>query len=72
MKAESGPVTKTYTEETTAEDFLFVMQGDTHEEKLDSLIRNVPAKRIMLAIALGRCPPEQVVPLTGFDEIQFL
>ena len=53
MKAESGPVTKTYTEETTAEEFKFVMQGETHEEKLNSLVRNVPAKRIMLAIALG-------------------
>ena len=53
VKAESGPVTKTYTEETTAEEFKFVMQGETHEEKLDSLVRNVPAKRIMLAIALG-------------------
>ena len=53
VKAESGPVTKTYTEETTTEEFKFVMQGETHEEKLDSLIRNVPAKRIMLAIALG-------------------
>ena len=53
VKAESGPVKKTCTEETTAEEFKFVMQGETHEEKLDSLIRNVPAKRIMLAIALG-------------------
>ena len=53
VKAESGPVTKTYTEETTTEEYKFVMQGETHEEKLDSLVRNVPAKRIMLAIALG-------------------
>ena len=53
VKAESGPVTKTYTEETTAEEYKFVMQGETHEDKLDSLVRNVPAKRIMLAIALG-------------------
>ena len=51
VKAESGPVMKTYTEETTTEEFKFVMQGETHEEKLDSLVRNVPAKRIMLAIA---------------------
>ena len=53
VKAESGPVMKTYTEETTAEGYKFVMQGETHEEKLHSLVRNVPAKRIMLAIALG-------------------
>ena len=53
VKAESGPVMKTYTGETTTEEFKFVMQGETHEEKLDSLVRNVPAKRIMLAIALG-------------------
>ena len=29
------------------------MQGETHEEKLDSLTKNIPAKRIMLAVALG-------------------
>ena len=44
---------KTYTEETTSDKFKFVEQGETHEEKLDSLTRNVPAKRIMLAVALG-------------------
>ena len=53
VKAESGSVTKTYTEETTPEEFKFVMQGETHEEKLDSLTKNIPVKRIMLAVALG-------------------
>ena len=53
VKAESGPVMKTYTEETTPEEFKFVVQGETHEEKLDSLTKNVPAKRIMLVVALG-------------------
>ena len=53
VKAESGQVTKTYTEETTPEEFKFVVQGETHEEKLDSLTKKVPAKRIMLAVALG-------------------
>ena len=52
VKAESGPVKKTYTEETTSDEFKFVMQGETHE-KLDSLTRNAPANRIMLAVALG-------------------
>ena len=53
VKAESGLVMKTYTEETTPEEFKFVMQGEMHEEKLDSLTKNVLAKRIMLAVALG-------------------
>ena len=53
VKAESGPVTKTYTEETTSEECKLMVQGETHEERLESLTKNVPAKRIMLAIALG-------------------
>ena len=53
VKAESGPVTKTYTEETTSEECKLVVQGETHEETLESLTKNVPAKRIMLAVALG-------------------
>ena len=53
VKAESGPVTKTYTEETTSEECKLVVQGGTHEERLESLTKNVPAKRIMLAVALG-------------------
>ena len=53
VKAESGPVTKTYTEETTSEECKLVVQGETHEERLESLTKNVPAKRIMLAVALG-------------------
>ena len=53
VKAESGPVTKTYTEEATSEECKLVVQGETHEERLESLTKNVPAKRIMLAIALG-------------------
>ena len=53
VKAESGPVTKTYTEETTSEECKLMVQGETHEERLESLTKNVPAKRIMLAVALG-------------------
>ena len=53
VKAESGPVTKTYTEETTSEECKLIIQGETHEERLESLNKNVPAKRIMLAVALG-------------------
>ena len=53
VKAESGPVTKTYTEETTNEENNFVVRGDTHEEKLKGLVETVPAHRLMLAIAIG-------------------
>ena len=53
VKAESGPVTKTYTEETTSEECKLMVQGETHEERLESLTKNIPAKRIMLAVALG-------------------
>ena len=53
VKAESGPVMKTYTEETTSEECKLIVQGETHEERLESLTKNVPAKRIMLAVALG-------------------
>ena len=53
VKAESGPVTKTYTEETTDEENKFVVRGDTHEEKLKGLVETVPAHRLMLAIAIG-------------------
>ena len=53
VKAESGPVTKTYTKETTSEECKLIVQGETHEERLESLTKNVPAKRIMLAVALG-------------------
>ena len=53
VKAESGPVMKTYTKETTSEECKLMVQGETHEERLESLTKNVPAKRIMLAVALG-------------------
>ena len=53
VKAESGPVMKTYTEETTSEECKLMVQGETHEERLESLTKNVPAKRIMLDVALG-------------------
>ena len=48
-----GIVSKTYTEETTSEECKLMVQGETHEERLESLTKNVPAKRIMLAVALG-------------------
>ena len=53
VKAESGPVMKTYTEETTDEENKFLVRGDTHEEKLKGLVETVPAHRLMLAIAIG-------------------
>ena len=51
VKAESGPVMKTFTKEATSEECKLVVQGETHEERLESLTKNVPAKRIMLAVA---------------------
>ena len=44
---------ETYTEETTSEECKLIVQGETHEERLESLTKNIPAKRIMLAVALG-------------------
>ena len=53
MKVESGPVSKTYTEEDTDDEHKFVVRGDTHEEKLQHLVETVPAHRLLLAIAIG-------------------
>ena len=53
MKVESGPVSKTYTEEDTDDEHKFVVRGDTHEEKLRHLVETVPAHRLLLAIAIG-------------------
>ena len=53
MKVESGPVSKTYTEEDTDDEHKFVVRGDTHKEKLQHLIETVPAHRLLLAIAIG-------------------
>ena len=53
VKAESGPVTKTYTEETTSDEFKFIVCGETQEEKLEGLVDTVSAHQLMLAIAIG-------------------
>ena len=53
MKVESGPVSKTYTEEDTDGEHKFVVRGDTHEEKLQHLIETIPAHRLLLAITIG-------------------
>ena len=53
MKVESGPVSKTYTEEDTDGKHKFVVRGDTHEEKLQHLVETIPAHRLLLAIAIG-------------------
>ena len=53
VKVESTPVSKMYAEETTDEEDKFVVRGDTHEEKLKSLVETVPAHRLMLAITIG-------------------
>ena len=53
MKVESGPVSKTYTEEDTDGEHKFVVRGDTHEEKLQHLVETIPAHRLLLAIAIG-------------------
>ena len=53
MKVESGPVSKTCTEEDTDDEHKFVVRGDTHKEKLQHLIETIPAHRLLLAIAIG-------------------
>ena len=53
VKVESGPVTKTYTEETTSDEFKFIVRGETQEEKLQGLVDTMPAHQLMLAIAIG-------------------
>ena len=48
MKVESGPVSKTYTEEDTDGEHKFVVRGDTHEEKLQHLVETIPAHRLLI------------------------
>ena len=48
-----GTVSKTYTSEPDTSEIKFVVQGETHEEKLQELVNTVPAHQLMLAIAIG-------------------
>ena len=48
-----GIVSKTYTSEPDTSEIKFVVQGETHEEKLQELVNTVPAHQLMLAIAIG-------------------
>ena len=48
-----GIVSKTYTSELDTSEIKFVVRGETHEEKLQELVNNVPAHQLMLAIAIG-------------------
>ena len=53
VKVESGPVSKTYTEEDMDDEHKFIVRGNTHEEKLQHFVEMVPAHRLLLAIAIG-------------------
>ena len=54
VKPEAGHVTKVYSEEKAADpNYDFDVQGDSWEEKLDYLVKHVPAERLLFAIAIG-------------------
>ena len=53
VKAESGPVSKTYTSEPETLETKFIVCGETQEEKLQGLVNTVPTHQLMLAIAIG-------------------
>ena len=38
---------------TTSDEFKFIVRGETQEEKLQGLVDTVPARQLMLAIAIG-------------------
>ena len=48
-----GTVSKMYICELDTSGVKFVVQGETHEEKLQELVDTVPAHQLMLAIAIG-------------------
>ena len=48
-----GTVSKMYVSELDTSEVKFVVQGETHEEKLQGLVDTVPAHQLMLAIAIG-------------------
>ena len=54
VKPEAGHVAKVYSEEKAADpNYDFGVQGDSWEEKLDFLVKHVPAERLLFAIAIG-------------------
>ena len=53
VKPEAGPVKKLYSAEDTSEDeHVFPVVGETWEDKLKHLVEHVPAEKLMLAIAI--------------------
>ena len=54
VKPEAGPVKKLYSAEDTSEDeYMFPVVGETWEDKLKYLVDHVPTKKLMFAIAIG-------------------
>ena len=54
VKPEAGPVKKIYSAEDTSEDeHVFPVIGETWEDKLKYLVNHVPAEKLMFAIAIG-------------------
>ena len=54
VKPEAGPIKKIYSSEDTSKDqHVFPVVGETWEGKLKYLVEHVPAKKLMLAIAIG-------------------
>ena len=54
VKPDACPVKKLYSAENTSEDEqVFPVVGETWEDKLKNLVDHVPAKKLMFAIAIG-------------------
>ena len=54
VKPEAGPVKKIYSAEDTSKDeHVFPVVGETWEDKLKYLVEHVPTEKLMLAIAIG-------------------
>ena len=54
VKPEAGPVKKIYSAEDTSKDkHVFLVVGETWEDKLKYLVKHVPAEKLMFAIAIG-------------------
>ena len=54
VKPEAGPVKKLYSAEDTSQDeHVFPVVGETWEDKLKYLVDHVPAEKLMFAIAIG-------------------
>ena len=54
IKPEEGPVTKIYNpQESSDDEHLFPVAGETWEDKLKYLTDHVPAEKLVFAIAIG-------------------